>query len=79
MGKTVKLIQMKRGQKGSILRIGGNGPISRRMRDMGLIPGASIQCEGRAPLGDPIEVKVLGYNLALRKTEAESIEVEISE
>ncbi len=76
MGALVRLVDMKIGEKGSIRRMNGRGEINRRMRDMGIIPGAHVEVEGRATLGDPIEIKIMGYHLTLRDNEAASIEVE---
>jgi len=75
---TVKLLsELKRGDKGTIVKIVGRGNIHRRLLDMGLVSGSEIQMERVAPLGDPIEIKVKGYNLSLRKEEANSIRVEV--
>lgn len=53
-----------------------DGSIKRRLMDMGIVPGLEISVEGKAPLGDPIEILVRGYKLTLRKNEAQSILVE---
>ena len=75
----VKLLsELKRGEKGRIVKIGGTGSIRRRLLDMGLVPGSDIEMERVAPLGDPIEIKVKGYNLSLRKEEAASIQIEVT-
>jgi len=71
-----RLSELKRGEKGRIVKIGGGGSLRRRLLDMGLVPGSEVKMERVAPLGDPIEIKVKGYNLSLRKEEAESIQVE---
>lgn len=68
----------KHGEKGRIARIGGGGGLRRRLLDMGLVPGSEIKMERVAPLGDPIEIKVKGCNLALRKEEAAYIQVEVT-
>ena len=74
----VKLLsELKKGDKGKIIKIGGEGPIHRRLLDMGLVAGSEVELQRVAPLGDPIEIKVKGYNLSLRKEEAASIEVEV--
>jgi Fe2+ transport system protein FeoA len=73
-----KLGELKKGDKGKIVKIRGSGNVHRRLMDMGLISGSEIEMQGVAPLGDPIEVKVKGYNLSLRKEEAASIEVEVA-
>ena len=70
------LDQLIKGQTGTITRMSGTGEIKRRLLDMGLVKGTSLKVERIAPLGDPIEVKVRGYMLSLRKQEAKNIEVE---
>ena len=75
----VKILnELKRGEKGRIVKIGGKGSIHRRLLDMGLVSGSEVEMERVAPLGDPIEIKVKGYNLSLRKEEAASIQVEVA-
>jgi len=71
-----RLSELKRGEKGRIVKIGGGGGLRRRLLDMGLVSGSEVEMERVAPLGDPIEIKVKGYNLSLRKEEADSIQVE---
>lgn len=70
------LSQIKPGQKTRVLKITGGGPIKRRIMEMGLVPGAEIEMERYAPLGDPIEVKLTGQHLSLRIEEAERVVVE---
>ncbi|ABY92435.1 ferrous iron transport protein A [Thermoanaerobacter brockii subsp. lactiethylicus] len=65
------------GTKAKIVKIAAKGDLRRRLTDMGVILGTELKVEGVAPLGDPIEVKVLGYRLSLRKSEAALIEVEV--
>jgi len=73
----VKLLsELKCGEKGRIVKIGGGGGTRRRLLDMGLVSGSEVKMERVAPLGDPIEIKIKGYNLSLRKEEADSIQVE---
>lgn len=74
MEKTLK--ELKPGEKTKILKVTGEGPIKRRLMDMGITRGAEIMIRKVAPLGDPIEVNIRGYELTLRKAEAESIIVE---
>lgn len=69
--------ELKKGDKGKIIKIGGKGPIHRRLLDMGLVAGSEVEIQRVAPLGDPMEIKVKGYNLSLRKEEAANIEVEV--
>jgi len=70
------LEELKPGEKGRIVKVGGDGSIVRRFRDMGLVTGSEVEVERVAPLGDPVEIKIKGYHLALRKEEAASILVE---
>lgn len=74
--KTVKLKDLKPGQKGKVLKINALGETSKRIVEMGVTPGAVVDVERVAPLGDPIDIKVKGYHLSLRKDEAEEIEIE---
>ena len=73
MSKTLK--QAKVGETVTVQRLQGEGPVKRRIMDMGITKGASIFVRKVAPLGDPIEVTVRGYELSLRKADAEMIEV----
>lgn len=66
----------KPGNTVKVVKIGGEGPIKRRIMDMGIIKGVEIFVRKVAPLGDPVEVTVRGYELSLRKADAELIEVE---
>ena len=69
-------------EPGTMTRIVSNkatGNVRRRIMDMGLLPGESLEMVSRAPLGDPLEVVVKGYHLSLRKSEARFIEVEVPE
>lgn len=63
------------GQTVTVIRICGEGALKRRIMDMGITKGVEIFVRKVAPLGDPVEVKVRGYELSLRKTDAEMIEV----
>ena len=62
-----------------ITAVGGEGPLRCRLLDMGLIPKTPVRVEKVAPLGDPIELRVRGYSLSLRKEDARSIEVEVKD
>ncbi len=73
-GKT--LDQIEKGQQVVITAVSGEGPIRRRLLDMGLTRGAEIQKIKASPLGDPVEYKLRGYHLSLRKSEARLIRVE---
>jgi Fe2+ transport system protein FeoA len=65
------------GESGKIVKVDGEGRIRRRLFDMGVTPQAEVTMRKKAPLGDPIEVTVRGYELTLRKTEAMCVEVEV--
>lgn len=69
------LNDLKPGQEGIIISIGEKGPVRRRIMDMGVTPGATIKVIKVAPLGDPIEVNIRGYELSLRKDEAKQIQL----
>ncbi len=61
------------GETGTVVKVGGEGAIKRRLFDMGITPGAEITMRKTAPLGDPLELRVRGYELSIRKSEAQSI------
>ncbi len=63
------------GEEGKVISIGEKGPMRRRIMDMGVTPGAVVKVIKVAPLGDPIEVNIRGYDLSLRKEEAGQIEI----
>ena len=67
------------GERGRVLRIDGEGRVRRRLFDMGVTPGADIVLRKLAPLGDPVEVTVRGYELTLRKAEAECVRMEVAD
>lgn len=69
------LNQLKIGQTAKITAVGGEGALRCRLLDMGLIPKTDVTLRKVAPMGDPIEIFVRGYELTLRKDEAEKIEV----
>ncbi|MBO7663202.1 MAG: ferrous iron transport protein A [Clostridia bacterium] len=64
------------GGKARVVRIHGEGAVKRRIMDMGITRGVEVYVRKVAPLGDPVEITVRGYELSLRKADAESIEVE---
>ncbi len=70
------LKEAKIGETVKVLRIDGEGAIKRRIMDMGITKGAEIYIRKVAPLGDPVEVTVRGYELSLRRADAEIIEIE---
>ena len=72
--KTLK--QVKVGETATVVKLHGEGALRRRIMDMGITKGCSITVNRCAPLGDPIELTVRGYELSIRKADAEKIEVE---
>lgn len=72
--KTLKEIPC--GQTVKVVKLNGEGPVKRRIMDMGITKGVSIYVRKVAPLGDPVEVTVRGYELSVRKADAEMIAVE---
>lgn len=72
--KTLK--QVKIGETVKVVRLNGEGAVKRRIMDMGITKGTEIYVRKVAPLGDPVEITVRGYELSLRKADAEFIEVE---
>ncbi|GAH38050.1 unnamed protein product, partial [marine sediment metagenome] len=72
---TVPLSTQEPGFRGVIKKVVGRGRVRRRMTDMGVTTGTEVEIERVAPLGDPVEVKVKGYHLSLRKEEAANIYV----
>ena len=75
----INMRQMKEKQTGTIVSIKANGELGRRIRDMGLVPGTQITLQGRAPLYDPVALRVMGFTLTLRNSEADYIDVEVEE
>ena len=63
------------GQEGIVTSIGNKGPARRRIMDMGVTPGVTVKLIKVAPLGDPVEINVRGYELSLRKEQAEQIHI----
>ena len=73
-----KLSDFKIGQEGNITKVNGEGRLRRRLFDMCVTPGAHVLLRKKAPLGDPIEITIRGYELTLRLSEAELVELEIT-
>ena len=71
-----KLSEFKVGESGTVAAVQGEGRVRRRLFDMGVTPGAEVTMRKAAPLGDPIEVTLRGYELTLRKSEAACVEME---
>jgi Fe2+ transport system protein FeoA len=74
-----RLSELKPGERGIVTRVSGSGLIKKRLLEMGLVKGTEIVMVRKAPLGDPIEFQVKGYNLSLRKVEADNVFVTIGE
>lgn len=72
-----RLSEFSIGETGVIRLVGGDGKIRRRLFDMGVTPGAEVYLRKRAPLGDPIEITLRGYELTLRKSEADVVMMEV--
>ena len=72
-----KLVDFKIGETGLIKKVEGEGRLRRRLFDMGVTPGATVYLRKKAPLGDPLEITIRGYELTLRKSEAELIILEV--
>lgn len=72
-----RLSELSIGETGVIRLVGGDGKIRRRLFDMGVTPGAEVYLRKRAPLGDPIEITLRGYELTLRKSEADVVTMEV--
>ncbi len=73
------LRQMQKNQSGTITAVKVGGELGRRIREMGLVPGTEIIIQGRAPLYDPVALRVMGGTLTLRNNEADHIEVEVND
>lgn len=69
------LAQLEIGERGVVAKVNGEGAIRRRLFDMGITPGAEVYLRKKAPLGDPIEIAIRGYELTLRKAEAANVEI----
>lgn len=74
---TMTLTNLPVGEDARVISISGTNTVTRRLMEMGVIPGVSVHMVKAAPFGDPIEIRVRGYSLAMRKSEADSIEVSI--
>jgi ferrous iron transport protein A len=70
------LADLAKGESRTVVSVRGDAAITRRLMEMGVIPGVAVRMVKSAPFGDPIEIKVRGYSLALRRSEAESVALE---
>ncbi|MEG1427173.1 MAG: ferrous iron transport protein A [Oscillospiraceae bacterium] len=75
--KEIKLNELKPGKRGIVAGITGTGALRRRIIDMGITPGAEIMMRKTAPLGDPLQINIRGYELSLRKADAKEITITI--
>jgi ferrous iron transport protein A len=73
------LDRLRTGRQARVLAVKGEGAVARRLMEMGVIPGAPVRVVRTAPLGDPLEVRVRNYHLALRRNEAQAISVVTSD
>ena len=78
MAANIALSQLSAGDRAVIVEYPKTGSAFLRLREMGMLPGTSVTLVRSAPLGDPIEIKVRGYNLTLRKSEADHVLVELT-
>jgi len=72
----VPMRRMRVNQRGRIRSVNANGELGRRIRDMGLVPGTDVMIVGRAPLKDPVAVRLKGFTMTLRNSEADFILVD---
>ena len=79
LGDELPLSTLKIGMSGNIIKVEGEGRIKRRIFDKGLTPGAEVFLRKKAPLGDPLEVTLRGYELTLRKDEAVHVIVKVTD
>ena len=73
--KPMTLTELPIGRDARVTAVNGESSVTRRLLEMGLIPGVTVNVIKSAPFGDPIEVRLRGYSLAMRKSEADAIEV----
>ncbi len=76
---SIPLRHMKKNQSGTILDVSATGELGRRIRDMGLVPGTPVTVVGKAPLQDPVALRLRDFTLTLRNNEAELITVRVGE
>ena len=71
----MNLTNLPIGTRAKVISVNGNNAITKRLMEMGVVPGVSVRVIKSAPFGDPLEIRVRGYHLAMRKNEADTIEV----
>ncbi len=76
--KKINMREMEKGQYGVIVSVNADGAMGKRLREMGLLPGTKVTIQGRAPLKDPVAIRLMGFTLTLRNNEADFIEVEVA-
>lgn len=69
------LSELEIGKDASVVAVHGQSAVSKRLMEMGVVPGVAVRVVKSAPFGDPIEIRIRGYKLAVRKNEAQSVEV----
>ena len=77
MSESIPLSHLGPGQYAAIVRVGGNGQVRRRYLEMGFVHGEVVYVERVAPLGDPVEYRLKGYHISLRRADAQNILVEL--
>ncbi len=75
----MNLTSLPIGATAKVLNVNGDSPITKRLMEMGIVPGVFIRMIKSAPFGDPLEIRVRGYHLAMRKNEADTIEIQTLE
>ena len=74
----MNLTNLPVGESAKVTAVNGNNAVTRRLMEMGVVPGVFVKMIKSAPFGDPLEIRVRGYHLAMRKNEADQIEVQTS-
>lgn len=77
LSKSMTLTKLPIGKGARVIAVHGEGRVTQRLMEMGVVPGVAVEVIKTAPFGDPIEVRVRGYSLAMRKDEADTIEVSV--
>lgn len=75
IANSVKLTDLPIGTEARVTAVNGSGRVARRLMEMGVIPGVTVRVVKMAPFGDPIEIRVRGYSLAMRRSETDAIDV----